>query len=136
MKKLHIHMFTEDLNKSREFYSTLFDETPTVVKDDYMKWELTEPALNFAVSMRGNAPGVDHLGIQVSDDTQLSTFSDNLSEYHSHSQPETTCCYAKSNKAWLVDPQGVNWEIFRALGSAEQFSDASQCCAPQQSACC
>ena len=136
MKKLHIHMFTEDLNQSREFYNKLFDQEPSVVKEDYMKWELAEPALNFAISARGNKPGIDHLGIQVQDDASLNEIAGDLNDYHSKSQKETTCCYAKSNKEWLADPQGVNWEIFRSIEAADQFSASSNCGGPKESACC
>jgi hypothetical protein len=64
MKRLHVHVAVEDLSKSIGFYSTLFATEPSVVKSDYAKWMLDDPRMNFAISARGRAPGLDHLGIQ------------------------------------------------------------------------
>ncbi|AOJ01030.1 MULTISPECIES: ArsI/CadI family heavy metal resistance metalloenzyme [Burkholderia] len=143
MKRMHIHVSVADLADSIRFYRALFGGAePTVLKDDYCKWELTDPAVNFAISQRGAPPGVDHVGIQVETDAELDEMNARLAAagLPSHEQTATTCCYAQSDKVWTVDPQGVAWETFRTLDSAPVFGqphDAaarSACCAPAVSA--
>ena len=66
MKRLHVHVSVDDLAQSIRFYSTLFAAEPTVVKDDYAKWMLEDPRVNFAISENaGDSAGISHLGIQV-----------------------------------------------------------------------
>jgi hypothetical protein len=80
MKRLHVHVSVDDLAQSTRFYSTLFAAEPTVVKDDYVKWMLDDPRVNFAISMReGRAAGISHLGIQAEDETELAEVYDRLS---------------------------------------------------------
>ena len=78
MKRLHVHVAVEDLDKSVGFYSTLFDASPSMLKDDYAKWMLDDPRVNFAISVRGQASGIDHLGIQVETGEELSELSGRL----------------------------------------------------------
>ena len=115
MKRLHVHVSVDDLAQSTRFYSTLFAAEPTVVKDDYVKWMLDDPRVNFAISTRaGRAAGISHLGIQAEDETELAEVYDRLSraERPIIEAKATTCCYAKSDKQWIADPQGVPWETF------------------------
>lgn len=143
MKRMHIHVSVENLDESIRFYRALFGNAePTVLKDDYCKWELTDPAVNFTISKRAAQPGVDHLGIQVDTDAELAEMNARLAaaQLPVTQQIGTTCCYAKSDKAWTVDPQGVAWETFRTLEHAPVYgenrrelpsSGASACCAPR-----
>lgn len=140
MKRFHVHMHVDDLAKSIAFYSRLFAAEPARVETDYAKWMLEDPRVNFAISTRGDKPGVDHLGFQVDE-------ADELAELKARAQGAdmalldegaTTCCYARSDKHWITDPQGVAWEHFHTLGDIPVFSqreaapaaDASACCAP------
>jgi hypothetical protein len=112
MKRMHVHVAVENLSDSIRFYRTMFgNEEPTVLKSDYCKWELTNPAVNFAISQRGAKPGVDHLGIQVEADAELTEMNARFAaaELPVQAQTDTTCCYARSDKAWTTDPQGVAW---------------------------
>ncbi len=145
MKRMHIHVSVDDLDKSIGFYARLFDAEPSVVKADYAKWMLDDPRVNFAISARGAETGLDHLGIQVDSDAELAAIHDRLDAAGQavFSQEGTTCCYARSDKHWVTDPQGVAWEAFHTLGSALTFGssrDTSRsgatgagdaCCAPQ-----
>ncbi len=109
MKRLHVHVSVDDLAQSRRFYSTLFAAEPTVVKDDYVKWMLDDPRVNFAISTRaGRAAGISHLGIQAEDETELAEVYDRLSraERPIVEVKAATCCYAKSDKQWIADPAG------------------------------
>jgi catechol 2,3-dioxygenase-like lactoylglutathione lyase family enzyme len=132
MKRLHVHIAVEDLNKSIGFYSTLFGANPTVVKHDYAKWLLDDPRVNLAISQRGRIAGVDHLGIQVESDGELRELATRLKAAgeQTRDQDATTCCYAQSHKAWVNDPSGVSWETFFTFGEAviygEDEPDASR----------
>ena len=143
MKRLHVHVAVDDLVQSTRFYSTLFAAEPTVVKDDYVKWMLEDPRVNFAISTRpGRAAGISHLGIQVEDEAELAEVYDRLAraERPIVEAKAATCCYAKSDKRWIADPQGVPWETFFTYGestvygqgSLAKLTDATKaaCCAP------
>lgn len=124
MKRMHIHVAVENLNDSIRFYRAMFGNAePAVLKSDYCKWELTDPAVNFAISQRGAKPGVDHIGIQVETDAELAEMNARFTAAQLPVQPEigTTCCYARSDKAWTTDPQGVAWETFRTLEAAPVY---------------
>src|SRR5262249_40061445 len=127
----------ENLADSVRFYSALFAAEPTVLKDDYAKWALEDPRVNFAISKRGHAPGVDHLGIQVESNEELEEMSQRLNQaaLPMLEQTGTACCYAKSDKYWTIDPTGVPWETFHTVDSAPVYGEgldlsASACCAP------
>ncbi|MDF3885061.1 ArsI/CadI family heavy metal resistance metalloenzyme [Cupriavidus basilensis] len=140
MKRLHVHVSVENLAESIRFYSALFASEPTVAKDDYAKWMLEDPRVNFAISKRGHKVGLDHLGVQVESEEELSEMRERLSgaELPMEEQIGTNCCYAKSDKYWTVDPQGIAWESYHTLDSIPTFGEsrteatasASACCAP------
>lgn len=124
MKRMHIHVAFDNLNDSILFCSAMFCKAkPTILKDIYCKWELTDPAVNFAISKRGAKPGVDHIGIEVETDAELEEMNARFAaaELPVQIQTDATCCQAKSDKAWTVDPQGVVWETFRAQDSAPVY---------------
>ena len=130
MKRLHVHVSVDDLDQSVRFYSTLFAAEPTVLKGDYAKWMLDDPRVNFAISTGcrpgGHAPGFSHLGIQAEDESELAEVYDRLSraERPVVEQQATTCCYAKSDKQWIADPQGVPWETFLTYGESTVYGDS------------
>lgn len=147
MKRLHVHVSVADLGASVRFYSKLFDSEPTVRKVDYAKWMLDDPRVNFAISQRDGKPGVQHLGIQVENPAELAEVCERLqrAERPVIEEGETTCCYAKSEKSWIDDPQGVQWETFLTTGESTVYgtdaviaqpvkeAKAAACCAPT---CC
>jgi hypothetical protein len=125
MKRLHVHMSVENIPQSVKFYSALFASEPTVIKPDYAKWMLDDPRVNFAISTRGGqtGAGLDHLGIQVENASELREVYGRLqnAERPVLEVGETTCCYAKSEKSWIADPQGVLWETFLTTGSSTVY---------------
>ena len=126
MKRLHVHVAVDDLEKSIGFYSTLFAVPPTVTKPDYAKWMLDDPRVNFAISTRAGRPdGIDHLGIQVESDGELRDLARRLKAAGeiTRDQEATTCCYAQSNKSWVNDPSGVRWETFFTFGEATAYGE-------------
>jgi len=141
MKRLHVHVAVHDLEQSIRFYKAMFDAEPTVRKDDYDKWQLDDPRVNFAISQRGAKAGVDHLGIQVESDAELGQLRSQLAQADVaiRDQKNATCCYAKSDKHWTLDPQGIAWESFHTLESAPRYGEDTRidvkeakaaCCAP------
>jgi len=124
MKRLHVHVSVDDLAQSIRFYSTLFAAEPTVIKSDYAKWMLDDPRVNFAISTgESGAAGISHLGIPAEDEGELAQVYDRLSraERPVDAEEATTCCYARSTKQWVADPQGVPWETFLTYGESTVF---------------
>lgn len=139
MKRLHVHVAVDNLERSIGFYSTLFAAQPSVLKSDYAKWMLDDPRVNFAISERGRTEGIDHLGIQVETDDELRDIAMRLKAAGEQTRDEeaTTCCYAQSNKAWVSDPSGVKWETFFTFGAATTYGeDEPAPLAARADACC
>src|SRR5258705_4586404 len=127
MKRLHVHVGVHDLAQSIRFYSAMFAAQPTVAKDDYAKWMLDDPRVNFAISTRGKRPGLDHLGIQVESQDELQEVYARLHQAGGTviEQGQTSCCYAKSEKSWIDDPAGISWETFHTTGKSIEYGDGS-----------
>lgn len=138
MKRLHVHVTVGDIEQSTRFYSTLFASEPTVRKADYAKWMLHDPRVNFAISARGASTGIDHLGMQVDDAQELDGLRHRLESAEGGilTQSGTHCCYARSDKHWITDPQGIAWETFHTLDSIPRFNDADPSESAEASACC
>ncbi|MGH6841211.1 MAG: ArsI/CadI family heavy metal resistance metalloenzyme [Methylocella sp.] len=150
MKRLHVHVSSEDIAQSVRFYSTLFAAEPTVSKPDYAKWMLDDPRVNFAISTRCGETGLDHLGIQVETREELHEVYERLQQADRPVLVEgaTTCCYARSEKSWITDPQGLSWETFLTSAESTVYGDSvdlgpirttsGACCTPEtpQGACC
>jgi catechol 2,3-dioxygenase-like lactoylglutathione lyase family enzyme len=140
MKRMHLHVSVPDLAQSISFYGTLFGSAPTVVKDDYAKWMLDDPRVNFAISQRGGPAGVDHVGIQVESAAELRELAGRLKSAGATTCDEeaTVCCYANSDKTWVADPSGVRWESFFTFGEATSYGEDAPSleAAAQSSGCC
>lgn len=137
MKRFHVHLHVADLAQSIGFYSTLFGAAPSRQEADYAKWMLDDPAVNFAISTRGARPGIDHLGIQTDDPTELAAMKAQAAAADRAWVDEgaTSCCYARSEKHWVTDPQGIAWEQFHTLDQIPVFSEAAAPAATA-TACC
>jgi len=137
MTRLHIHVSVDDLEQSTKFYSALFGAEPTKRKPDYAKWMLDDPRINFAISARGTKPGLDHLGIQAEDESEMAALRERIkqADLSTFNEGETTCCYAKSDKTWVQDPGGIAWEAYHSMEDVEFFNDApaaeGACCVPK-----
>ena len=133
MKRFHVHVAVPDIQQGVRFYSTVFGAEPSVVKDDYAKWMLEDPRVNFAISKRGGAPGINHLGFQVDSAAELTELHSRLQAADAGvvEEKNASCCYALSDKYWVTDPAGVPWESFHSLGTVPFFGEA-----PAKAACC
>lgn len=139
MKRFHVHVAVDNLGESIRFYSTMFGTAPAVVKPDYAKWMLDDPKVNFAISQRGHASGVNHLGIQVESAEELAGLRAQLERADRAlvAQSGAACCYARSDKYWVTDPSGIAWETFHSLGSVPVYGEDTPartgdaaCCVP------
>jgi hypothetical protein len=137
MKRFHVHVNVDQLDSSIRFYTTLFGTAPSVIKLDYAKWMLDDPRINFAISQRDRQTGVDHLGLQAEDAAELAAIGARLQAADAIALAEkgTTCCYARSDKLWAEDPQGIRWESFHTHGEATAYTSApnetgTSCCGP------
>ncbi|PHM21043.1 MAG: glyoxalase/bleomycin resistance/dioxygenase family protein [Curvibacter sp. PD_MW3] len=142
MKRFHVHVHVDNLQQNIAFYSAMFNQAPARTEDDYAKWMLQDPPVNFAISTRGDKPGLDHLGIQVESSEELNALKAQAAQADMAllDEGETTCCYARSDKYWVTDPQGIAWEQFHTLDNIPVFSQkssepnqvqATACCAPK-----
>ena len=135
MKRFHIHIGVEQLEEAIRFYSALFGADPVKRKPDYAKWLLEDPRVNFAISTRTKKNGMDHLGIQVEEETELRELRERLkaADMAVVEEGETVCCYARSDKSWVQDPAGIPREAYRTMEDAQLFSGHSD---PNENACC
>jgi catechol 2,3-dioxygenase-like lactoylglutathione lyase family enzyme len=136
MKRFHLHVGVKSLEESVRFYTTLFGQGPSKLKEDYAKWMLEDPRASFAISTRVRTEGVDHLGIQVESDEELSEVIGRLkaAEVGVHDEGETTCCYAESSKAWTEDPSGLAWEAYRTMADADVYGGRAE--SSEEAGCC
>lgn len=137
MKRFHVHLHVADLAQSIGFYAKLFGAEPTRHESDYAKWMLEDPPVNFAISTRGQAPGIDHLGIQTDNPDELAALKARAeaADMALLDEGATTCCYARSEKHWVTDPQGIAWEHFHTLGDIPVFHEAAAGAAAGASCC-
>jgi len=135
MKRFHVHIAVDDLDANVRFYSTVFGTSPSVLKPDYAKWMLKDPRINFAISKRGLKPGLDHLGIQVDSAAELAGLREQVAgaEPAARDQTNAVCCYARSDKYWMTDPQGTAWETFHTLDSVPVYGETAR---PASNPCC
>jgi catechol 2,3-dioxygenase-like lactoylglutathione lyase family enzyme len=143
MKRFHVHVAVKDLPDSVRFYSAMFGLAPTVIKPDYAKWMLEDPRVNFAISNRNSAVGVNHLGMQAETETELEDIHAKLAlaDHAIVAEKGVHCCYANSDKYWVTDPQGIAWESFRSLGDVPRYggddhAPASASCGSEQAGGC
>jgi len=138
MKRFHVHVAVDDLDANIRFYSTVFGFSPSVLKSDYAKWMLDDPRVNFAISKRGLKPGLDHLGVQVDSEQELTALRSQVAQAQiaALDQENASCCYARSDKYWTTDPQGIAWETFHTLGNIPVYGEDTQRTEAHGVACC
>ncbi len=138
MSRIHISVKVRDLDDSKAFYSSLFGVPPTVLRNDYAKWMLEDPRVNFSINLScGPSEGLSHLGVQVDNDDELKERRARMAAagYGSADENDVACCYGRQDKTWITDPQGIAWELFHALESASALAEETSaapggCCSP------
>ncbi len=114
MKRVHISVNVDNLEDAVRYYAALFGSEPDVLKEDYARFRLDEPSINFSMTSRGRAAGVDHMGLDVDSADELHEVTQRLQAagHATSAISDGVCCYARSAKSWSVDPAGVPWETF------------------------
>jgi catechol 2,3-dioxygenase-like lactoylglutathione lyase family enzyme len=144
-QRFHVHVHVADLDANLRFYSQLFGSEPSVRRSDYAKWMLDDPSLNFAISTgKSGETGIAHLGLQARTPDVLAAIGARLQAADAVTLAEagTTCCYARSDKYWAEDPQGLHWETFHTHGEATSYYapadgqavSGATCCPPREAA--
>jgi len=144
MKYVHVGINVTNLEQSIEFYQKLFGVKPEKVKEDYAKFLLDEPGLNFTLNVRDEVNGnqVNHFGFQVSNVEEVNAHKERLEKegFFAREEMDTTCCYAVQDKFWVTDPDGNEWEFFYTksdsevhkiegnIGPNEKSPTGSSCC--------
>ena len=125
MRRIHIGLNVKDLDASVHFYSELFGAEPSVLKDDYAKWMLEDPRVNFSVTQRCDTTMDLHFGIQVESPEELELTAGRLRNAGAQVFEEkgAVCCYHRSEKAWVADPQNLLWETFLTKGEATEYGE-------------
>jgi catechol 2,3-dioxygenase-like lactoylglutathione lyase family enzyme len=125
MKRFHVHVRVKNLDSSIQFYNALFGAEPTITKADYAKWMLDDPRINFAVSTGHAENGIEHLGLQTDSPEELQQVYAQMRDAKGVLKEEghCTCCYAKSKKSWVTDPDNVSWEAFYTYGTATVYGE-------------
>lgn len=143
MKRFHLNLTVADLDRSIAFYSALFDAEPTISKSDYAKWLVDDPQLNFSITTRGSRAGINHAGLQFDEEADLSGIRERLNGISASTfdQENAACCYARSDKAWVRDPDEISWEAFVTHEQTQRYGEdaaesnvpshpKARCCAP------
>lgn len=125
MKRFHVHVRVKNLEESINFYTALFNQQPSVQKADYAKWMIDDPMVNFAISNGHAENGIEHLGFQLDSEKDLHQAYEHMQKAKGtvREEGECTCCYSKSQKSWITDPQGVDWEVFYTHGTATVYGE-------------
>jgi catechol 2,3-dioxygenase-like lactoylglutathione lyase family enzyme len=131
MKRIHVNLKVNSIEDSVQFYNAMFNQTPDVLKEDYAKWSVSDPSVNFSISLADEGFGLNHLGIETENEKELDEIYKRIEKAKGEVREEghTICCYAQSEKSWIKDPQNVEWEAFHTYGSAEVNKVAqTDCC--------
>jgi len=116
--RVHVHLKVANLEASRAFYEKFFGEAPVKQKPDQVKFLPKVAPLNLALSCarRGERPGgvVNHLGIEVESTAAVEKHLRRVKTagIKTREQLNVNCCYANQSKFWVIDPDGVEWEVY------------------------
>ena len=140
--RMHVSLYVSDIQKSVTFYTTFFGQEPTKVKVNYAKYVLENPSLiiSFVENKERVQQNFGHLGFQVESIEELNKRLAEAKLYNLVAKEEvgTNCCYAKQDKFWANDPDGVQWEVYYFHADAAfndphyEMTEASACCMPAQ----
>lgn len=138
VKRFHAHVRVTDLSARIAFHSKRFGAAPTRVEADCTKWMLDDPRLNFAISARGGASGVDHQRFQVDEPDEPAELKARAqaADLALRHEGRTACCHARSDKRGVTDPQGIAREHDHTLADIPVFDDKSAAAGAVSGACC
>ena len=125
--RLQLALNVEDIEKAVDFYSTLFGVEPAKRKPGYANFAVQNPPLKLVLfEVKGAGERLNHLGVEVFDAEEVTTATERLKSAGLADlvEDEATCCYAKQDKVWAIEPDGLRWEWYRVLEDSETFGEA------------
>ncbi len=138
--RMHVSLYVSDINKSVDFYSNFFGQSAIKVKPTYAKFVLETPSLiiSFVENKERVQSNFGHLGFQVEtiEDLNIKLWEAKKKNLVTKEETGTSCCYAKQDKFWVTDPDGIQWEVYYFHADAEfndphyEKNDATSCCTP------
>ncbi len=146
--RIHLAIHTTDLGKAVQFYRTMFGVEPVKLREQYAKFSVASPPVNFTLNEVAQTPGhhgAEHFGIEVEDTDTVAAMQARLAAagIATAVEDDVTCCYAKQDKVWANDPDGHRWEVFFVKEDADSYGKSipnvsaepsdQPCCAPS---CC
>lgn len=135
--RLQLALNVTDLEEAIAFYSNLFGVSVNKRKPGYANFAIDEPPLKLVLFENpGAAERLNHLGVEVFDDEQVTRAADRLAKAGlvDSVETESTCCFAVQNKVWAKDPQGMRWEWYRVLQDSETFAEPTPVASVEEAA--
>ena len=136
--RMHVCLYVSDIANTVNFYSSFFGQKPTKIKPNYAKYILESPSLiiSFVENKERVQSNFGHLGFQVETLAQLDEKLAEAKKKNLVAKEEigTNCCYAKQDKFWVNDPDGVQWEVYYFHADAEfndphyEMKEKTSCC--------
>ena len=123
--RLQLALNVRDIDEAVSFYTRLFDTPPQKRKPGYANFAIERPPLKLVLFENPAASDrINHLGVEVFDDADVHGATDRLKAAGMEHlvEDESTCCYAKQNKVWAREPEGLRWEWYRVLEDSESFA--------------
>jgi catechol 2,3-dioxygenase-like lactoylglutathione lyase family enzyme len=123
----HVAVYVESIPAAVDQYRKLLGIEPAKVRHDYAKFELADPPVILSLNLGGKPGSLSHLGIRYP--TTGDVASEMVRVRHSEvpllQQEGVTCCYAKADKFWVRDDDGIPWEMYtlREDADAETAAD-------------
>ena len=117
----HVSLNVKSIPEAVERYRKILGAEPAKLRSDYAKFELSDPPLILSLNLGGTPGTVGHLGIRYPAAGQV---AEGLAQADRNAldpfrQEGVTCCYAKADKYWVRDADGVPWEMYTLLEDAE-----------------
>jgi catechol 2,3-dioxygenase-like lactoylglutathione lyase family enzyme len=125
--RLQLALNVNDIEAAVDFYSTLFDVAPAKRKPGYANFAIENPPLKLVLfEVKGATERLNHLGVEVFDAEEVTQATERLKDAGMAAlvEDESTCCYAKQDKVWAVEPDGLRWEWYRVLEDSDTFGAA------------
>ncbi|MCK8614908.1 ArsI/CadI family heavy metal resistance metalloenzyme [Gordonia sp. C13] len=127
MSRMQLALNVDDLDASVEFYSKLFNTSPAKLKPGYANFAIAEPPLKLVLLENpGQGGTINHLGVEVESSEKVHAEIARLSGEDLFTQEEinSTCCFAKQDKVWVIGPANEKWEVYTVLADSETFGSS------------
>jgi catechol 2,3-dioxygenase-like lactoylglutathione lyase family enzyme len=123
MSRVQLSINVSDFDAAVAFYSRLFGTAPAKLRPGYANFAVDDPPLKLVLNSPGNGPGgtINHLGVEVGSTTEVTDAEDRLAAKGVATEAElgAVCCYARQDKVWARDPDGLAWEYYTVLEHIE-----------------